>query len=107
MENKMTFKEFKKLVDSMVEIHKKYQKINDLGINMSIFIDDYDILIDNLWSHILTVEGLDWLSWFLYEKGYIVDGIGRDDLTATDNGKKICKNLKGLYTYILENNYFK
>lgn len=103
----MTFKEFKNLIDLMVENGKKINSIHKLGIGMYEFIDTYDVLIENLWSHILTVEGLDWLNWFLYEKGYINDGIGRDDLTATDNGKKICKNLKGLYTYILEKNYFK
>jgi hypothetical protein len=48
------------------------------------------------------------LDWFLYEKDYIEDGIGRKELEAwDDDGAEICQNLKGLYDYLTKNNYFK
>jgi hypothetical protein len=43
----------------------------------------------------------------MYEKNYIEDGIGRADLTASNDGQPICENLEGLYKYLTESNYFK
>jgi hypothetical protein len=60
-----------------------------------------------LWGYILTAEGKDWLDWFLYEKGYISDGVGREDLNAWDENKNlICEDLKGLYDYLTAKKYF-
>jgi hypothetical protein len=71
------------------------------------FCDDQNKLINTLWGHILTIEGLDWFSWFMYEKNYISGKI-KKHLTAKDeSGKEICKDLKGLHEYLVTQMYFK
>jgi hypothetical protein len=103
----MTFDTFKHLTDLMVEHSQKIHKCHDLGIDLFDAFDSQEVLIYKLWRQILTEDGVDWFSWFMYEKDYIHDGVGRADLTAHDNGTPICEDLKGLYEYLVKNNYFK
>ena len=104
----MTFEEFKPIIDLMVANSKRVSAAYDLRIDLIEFDDDNQRLVSMLWRHILTEEGYEWLDWFLYEKDYTHDGIGRKELQAWDeNGKEICKNLKGLHTYLTKQKYFK
>ena len=103
----MQYKEFKELVDLMIKHEKKINDAYKLNIDLIEFNDDQNKLINALWHQILTVDGVDWLSWFLYEKGYITGKI-RKDFTAYDNSEKeICKDLKGLHEYLVIQMYFK
>lgn len=102
----MTFKEFKAVNDLMVSHHIKVSKAYDLNIDLLDFGNEQEVVITMLWSQILTVEGLDWFSWFMYEKDGI-SGKPRKDLNAKDGGKEICKDLKGLYNYLTTQKYFK
>ena len=103
----MKYKEFKELVDLMVKHEEKIDAAYKLNIDLIEFNDDQNKLINTLWGHILTVEGLDWFSWFMYEKDYISGKI-KKDFTATDeSGKEICKDLKGLHEYLVIQMYFK
>ena len=103
----MTFEHFKDLTDLMVKNSAKLDNAYRLGIDLYELNDPNSELIHKLWSLILTDHGLDWFNWFMYEKNYVSDGIGRADLTAHDNETPICKDLKGLYEYLVKNNYFK
>lgn len=104
----MTFKDFKGIVDTMVAHHKIVNQAYKLNIDLIDFCDTQATTINALWCQVLTIEGKDWLDWFLYEKDYIEDGIGRKELEAwDDDGVEICQNLKGLYDYLTKNNYFK
>ena len=108
----MTFESFKQIFDSMVKSSAKIDKTYDIGIDLLEFVEDYNNAIHFLWSQVLTTDGLDWVNWFMYEKNYIQDGIGNPKMQAyskTDNGEEveICKDLEGLYEYLIENNYFK
>jgi alpha-amylase/alpha-mannosidase (GH57 family) len=103
----MKYKEFKELVDLMVKHEEKIDAAYKLKIDLIDFCDDQNKLINTLWGHILTVEGLDWFSWFMYEKDYISGKI-KKHLTAKDeSGKEICKDLKGLHEYLVTQMYFK
>jgi alpha-amylase/alpha-mannosidase (GH57 family) len=103
----MKYKDFKELVDLMVKHGEKIDAAYKLKIDLIDFCDDQNKLIDTLWGHILTVEGLDWFSWFMYEKDYISGKI-KKHLTAKDeSGKEICKDLKGLHEYLVTQMYFK
>jgi hypothetical protein len=76
-----------------------------LNIDLTEFMDDDAWVIQHLWSVILTKEGMDWFSWFMYEKAYLYDL--REDMKAHDEHKnEICKDLDGLYDYLVTNNYF-
>jgi hypothetical protein len=103
----MTFEKFKELTDLMIENNKKLSDSHRLGIDLYEVCEPQEKLIHSLWDIILTDFGLDWFSWFMYEKNYIDDGIGRCDINAYDGGSVICEDLKGLYDYLVENNYFK
>ena len=103
----MTFEHFKELTDLMVAQTKKNRAAYDAGIDLYEYAEFYESLMHRLWSCLLTDYGLDWFDWFMYEKNYIDDGIGRPDLTANDNDTPICEDLRGLYEYLVKNNYFK
>ena len=102
----MTFKEFKAVNDLMVSHHIKVSKAYDLNIDLLDFGNEQERLISILLGHILTVEGLDWFDWFMYEKDGI-SGKPKKDMKAHDSKKEICKNLKGLHDYLTTQKYFK
>lgn len=102
----MTFKDFKAIIDLMVQHDKVVSQAYELNIDLMDFCNNQSVAISALWAQILTVEGKDWLDWFLYEKDY-VSGNLRKDLKAYDGKKEICKDLKGLYDYLIKQNYFK
>ena len=108
----MTFEKFKHIVDLMVQNSSKLDGSYELGIDLIEFSEGYSIVINYLWGQLLTTEGLDWFDWFMYEKNYLQDGVGNPEMQAyskTDNDEQveIIKDLKGLYEYFIENNYFK
>jgi hypothetical protein len=103
----MKFETFKHLTDLMVEHCQKIDNCYAIGIDLIEVFDAQEVLVHKLWQQILTEEGLDWFDWFMYEKNYIHDFKGREDLTASSDGKPICEDLQGLYDYLTENNYFK
>lgn len=103
----MTFEHFKELTDLMVYQTKKTNSALQVGIDLYDFTENYETLVHKLWSCVLTDHGLDWFMWFMYEKDYVGDGVGRADLTANDQDQPICEDLKGLYEYLVKNNYFK
>jgi len=103
----MTFTHFKELTDLMVKQTERTASALQLGIELYDFTEQYADLVHKLWSCILTDHGFDWFMWFMYEKDYVGDGVGRADLTAHDDETPICEDLKGLYEYLVKNNYFK
>lgn len=113
----MTFEKFKHVIDQMVNSSKKISNAYSVGIDILDFIEDYSNTIRLLWQEILTPEGLEWLEWFLYDKDYIHDEIGRSDIKAFDRSYdpltdekievEIIRNLSELHEYLTQNNYFK
>jgi hypothetical protein len=103
----MEYEKFKKILDLQKEHDKRISDLYHLKVDLLETFDEMQTAISLLWDEILTEEGADWLSWFLYEKGYISDEL-REDLTAWDENKnEICKDLRGLYDYLKESNYFR
>lgn len=102
----MTYKLFKQIIDWQIAHSQNINKLYDMGINFTEAFDEQEKVIDALWKQVLTTDGDDWVSWYLYEKNGI-SGKPRKDITADDNGKEICKDLKGTYNYLIENKYFK
>jgi hypothetical protein len=102
----MTYKAFKAIVDLQIAHHKKIQALCKLKVDLIEAFDEQDKAIQLLWQEVLTGFGYDWLSWFLYEKGGI-EGKPREDLSAWDkDNKEICKDLKGLWTYLIKEEHF-
>jgi hypothetical protein len=86
---------------------RKSDQAYKLKIDLIDYNDEYDKAVTILWSQILTDNGQDWLYWYLYDKNGI-SGKPRKDMQAWDEDKKeICKNLKGLHSFLVESNYFR
>ena len=108
----MTFEKFKHITDLMVQNSARLDNSYKIGIDLLEFTEGYHVTIDYLWGELLTPEGFDWFNWFMYEKNYLQDGKGNPEHQAfskTNDEEKveICKDLEGLYNYLIENNYFK
>ena len=113
----MKFENFKQAIDQMVENSKQISILYDTGLDLINFSDNYIKVNNLLWKELLTDTGFDWLEWFLYEKGYIENGVPDSEVKAytrtfepTTNERidvEIIQDLEQLYKYLIENNYFK
>lgn len=103
----MRYKEFNKVIGLMVKHNNKLRRLNsEFKLDMVEMFEEHNTLIEMLWNEVLTDNGLDWVSWYLYDK----DGISgklRGDINAYDGGVEICRDLRGLYNYLWDNKYFK
>lgn len=103
----MTYQNFKSLIGLMIKQSKRINKLYDLGLDIHEVLDEHDRIVDGLWKEVLTTEGYDWLSWYLYDKNGIT-GKPKDNLEAKDeNGDNICYNLLSTYNYLKKSGYIK
>lgn len=99
-------KTFEEAITLMIKHTERVRKLYELKVDVIDAFDEHEKVINLLWQNILTEQGMDWFSWYLYEKDGI-SGSPRADLKGYDNKKEICKDLKGLYKYLSKNKYFK
>jgi len=102
----MTYSQFKQIIDWQIAHSQKMDKLYKLNINLIEAFDEQEKVIDALWNKVLTENGKDWLSWYLYEKDGI-SGKPKKNMKAHDGDVEICKDVKGLYDYLSKNKYFK
>ena len=103
----MEYEKFKELVDLMKSHNEKVSKMyKDFGIDLVELFNDHSVLVDRFWDLLIEEKGLDWIGWFFYEKGAIY-GKPNKEIKAWDGDVEICRDLKGLYKYLVENKYFK
>jgi len=101
----MTRDTFMKTCERMKVSTDRIQAAYKLNIDLTEFMDDDAWVIQHLWNVILTPEGYDWFSWFMYEKSYLYNL--REDMKAWDENKnEICQTIDDLYNYLVTNNYF-
>jgi hypothetical protein len=102
----MEFSKFKEYVDILSKLHQENRQLYKIGVNLTEREESYQKLLSILWNEILTDDGINWLEWFLYDKGAI--GCIREDMKAWDAEKnEICKDLNGLHEYLKKSGYFK
>ena len=101
----MTKKEFKEIIDLMIESSATHQKAYDIGIDTIEFNPSDEKVIDKLWKYVLTKEGCDWLNWYLYDKDGI-SGKPKKHMKAHNDGKEICQSVGKLYDYLVKQKYF-
>ena len=102
----MTYAQFKQIIDWQIAHSQKMDKLYKLNINLIEAFDEQEKVIDALWNKVLTENGKDWLSWYLYEKDGI-SGKPKKNMKAHDGDVEICKDIKGLYDYLSKQKYFK
>ena len=95
----MKYKQFKELIESYKKSHKAYRELEDLGFNF--YESRYELvrftdeMLDAALKTHYTVEGIDWINWFIFETDYgNVDMKGRDS-----DGSPICYDMKSTYEY--------
>mgnify|MGYP007077650044 FL=1 len=101
----MTYAQFKQIIDWQIAHSQNIDKLYNLKINLIEAFDEQEKVIDALWKQVLTANGDEWLSWYLYEK-YGISGKPNKDLKAHDGDVEICKDIKGLYDYLSKQKYF-
>ena len=103
----MTLSKFEDIIQDMIKHNEFLDKCYDLKIDILEACEDQESAITKLWEEVLTIEGADWLWWYLYEKDGI-KGKPRKDMKAWDDEKKeICKDIKSLWKYLTKSKYFK
>jgi hypothetical protein len=104
----MKFEKFRDTVGMQVAGYEKLEALNEVtGIDLSEFLVNWDVPIDNLWSEVLTKRGKELLDWFLWDNGYVFDGIGSEDILYDKNGEIVGNTLKEFYNYLKDNNLFR
>ena len=87
----------------VIKLHKQstdnlneYYKMGlDLLDNKNSPVEPLFKAIDILFDSIYTEEGVEWISWYIYDNNY-----GEQGLTAFDGEIQICKDIDELYDYI-------
>jgi len=96
---------FMKCCERMKTASNNIDAVYKLNIDLHEFMDDEHWVVQHLWSVILTPEGYDWFSWFMYEKAYLYEL--KEDMKAWDENKnEICQTLPDLYNFLVINNHF-
>lgn len=103
----MKYEKLEKYISILVNQDLKVNKAYDAGVDIMDFADDYHLIIKMMLEEILTPEGINWLEWFIWEKGAITGELNKDLDAWDENGNPICQDLKGLYEHLVTNNYFK
>lgn len=104
----MTLENFQKLLDYCAKAFEAESTLlTEFGIDLSSITDNHYRLVELLMDHTFTKEGVDWIHWFLYEKGYI-DGDLKEDMKAWDeHNQEICQDVPRLYRYLKQHKYIK
>ena len=80
----MTYQNFLKLTLGLQKASRQLDDLNKLGVDLIDFTDPYSQIIHNLLSEIWTPEGVDWLTWFMWEADF-----GTKDFSKTPSYKKV------------------
>jgi hypothetical protein len=94
----MEYKRFAQVIKDIQIQDKRISALYKLKVDVLDFHDSYQSAIRILFETIYGVQGYDWISWFMYETDF-----GKKDMEATDNGKRICYDVKSLWEYLEKN----
>jgi len=94
----MDLQSFTSLIEEIISQNKRIHNLYKQGVDLISFHDDYyknvvyPLLIESFGK-----EGLDWIEWFIYEKG------DNPEIKAWDKEKEICFDIPSLYKEVYEN----
>ena len=115
----MTYKTFKKLIEEYKKIHDNLSELHSMGFDLyegkyAISESVYNMLTLSLESS-FTIEGIDWVSWFIYESEYgtkdwsTIKSLDKDEPVRKDKygahdekGNAICYSTRSLYKHLSE-----
>jgi hypothetical protein len=117
----MTYENFLKITLGLQKCGRDLNKLYEMNVDLIDFVDPYNEIIQVALSEIYTKEGLDWLSWFMYESDFgqkdwsknasykrnnkgnieIEHEVGEARHGATDeNGEPICYSFESTYEFL-------
>ena len=101
----MRKKMFMEICERMKQNHDNLDALHKLNVDLYDFMDDSAWISQHLWSVVLTKEGNDWFSWFMYEKSYLYE-MDNSMMAWDENKNEICQMLDDLYNFLVTNNHF-
>jgi hypothetical protein len=91
----MKYETFEKLILELEGVSKRYSELYKLGVDLISYDEPVQRIISTLLLEIFSVEGKDWIDWYLYERPSFS---GKENGKAWDeNGNEICYNIKSLW----------
>lgn len=100
----MKLEDFKKIIDLIDKADQRNDMLYKAGIDSLEYSDIYHDIIGRLFKEILTEEGYDWVTYYLYEIPMFID---KQEFYATDaDGSPIyLRNVEELYNYLKKCGY--
>ena len=96
----MELERFKTIIETLRDASDRTDQLYKLNVDLIDFTDPYHRVIHQLIEEVYSQEGIDWWSWFCYEKDF-----GRGEVEAWDkDGNKICYDIESLHR-LLETEY--
>lgn len=103
----MELEKFKKILNLQAEHYQREQKLYEMGLDTTELNEPIQSVVAGLWSEILTEEGDDWVSWYLYEH-YWISGEPNLEMKAWDKDKnEIVRDVDELHQYLVDNSCFR
>jgi hypothetical protein len=92
----MTLEKFTEIIDSLKKTDEDLNKLYKLNVDLTEFVEPYQLIVSKLLREIYGDEGYDWFSWFCYERDF-----GEKELGAWDeNNNPICYDVESLWQYL-------
>ena len=92
----MTLEKFTEIIDSLKKTEDDINKLYKLNVDLTEFVEPFELIMSKLLREIYGDEGYDWFSWFCYERDF-----GGKELGAWDeNNNPICYDVKSLWEYL-------
>lgn len=92
----MTLEKFTEIIDSLKKTEDDINKLYKLNVDLTEFVEPFELIMSKLLREIYGDEGYDWFSWFCYERDF-----GEKELGAWDeNNNPICYDVESLWQYL-------
>ena len=89
----MKLEVFTEIINKIIKQSDKVHALYELDIDLINYSDDHNSVINILLEVYYGKEGVDWISWYLWER----DPVGTIDQATTNDGKPICYDVKSLW----------
>jgi len=103
----MDLQSFKDICDGYRLYFKQNDTLHKAGVDVATYAETYNEMLDLMWKSMLTVEGYDWIQWYLFET--LAGTIEWEaKVSAVDSkGKPICFDDESTYDFFIKQKYFK
>ncbi len=94
----MTLEKFTEIINILKEESDRLTELYQMKVDLIEFVNPYHSIIETLIREIYGGEGIDWFSWFCYERDFGDKEVGAWD----EDGNPICYDIESLWNYLEE-----